>query len=284
MGLFDSYYDPNSYGSADGGLIDRLISQLQTQGQYQPAAAGFAPAPEQAAPIAVGNYQMPRVGTEAAFTPDPAAIPQNAQPAQGQMPPQMMQTQQPPLPSILQQPGNGLLDHLNAGFQNFANGNGLISGLINGATGFATGQRLDPMSQHQEILRSQYQSLIPILGEAKARLAVLNPDIGKIMLSEALSSKEQFKTLKDESGREVPVFVNDRDQTINGKSVAEWQKSQPAAGGLGNMDLTGKEYLASLPKSEANIVQGMVEGTIAPPSSFARQAYLGEPNRCREKL
>jgi hypothetical protein len=35
------------------------------------------------------------------------------------------------------------------------------------------------------------------------------------------------------------------------------------------MELTGKDYLASLPKAQANLVQQMVEGTIAPPSSFA---------------
>jgi hypothetical protein len=35
------------------------------------------------------------------------------------------------------------------------------------------------------------------------------------------------------------------------------------------MNLTGKEYLASIPVAQRGTVQGMVEGTIAPPSSFA---------------
>src|SRR5207247_4886312 len=62
-------------------------------------------------------------------------------------------------------------------------------------------------------------------------------------------------------------------QVLN-SSTGELKPIEPPAGndgasGLGNMDLTGKAYLASLPKAQANIVQQMVEGTIAPPSSFA---------------
>src|SRR5262249_27742618 len=40
-------------------------------------------------------------------------------------------------------------------------------------------------------------------------------------------------------------------------------------GGLGDMNKSGADYLATLPKDQANIVKGMAEGTIAPPSSFA---------------
>lgn len=35
------------------------------------------------------------------------------------------------------------------------------------------------------------------------------------------------------------------------------------------MDLTGADYLSTLPKAQANTVQMMVEGKLAPPSSFA---------------
>src|SRR5690349_270742 len=85
MGLFDGY-DFGPQGYSDGGsLISRLLSQLQTQGQYQPGAGypdaqpspldnaqwpyGPNGAPSQSYaqmqndPIAVGNYMMPRVGS-----------------------------------------------------------------------------------------------------------------------------------------------------------------------------------------------------------------------------
>jgi hypothetical protein len=200
MGLFDQYqFDQGNYGGG-GSLIDRLLSQLQTQGQYQPSQ-GFEPNPmdanaqmqPQASPIGIGDYQMPRVGSPAQFTPDPAAIPQNAQPAQGQFAPQASS-----LPEFLQPsgPGNNLL----AGLQSFGGNlqNGLISALVGGANGFATGQRNDPRGQQQQVLQAQYKALIPILGEQKAALAVLNPEIGKQLVAQATAGKQfGFTTLPD---------------------------------------------------------------------------------------
>src|SRR6185437_4523436 len=42
-----------------------------------------------------------------------------------------------------------------------------------------------------------------------------------------------------------------------------------SGGGLGDMSKTGAGYLATVPKQQAGILQGMVDGTIQPPSSFA---------------
>jgi hypothetical protein len=49
-------------------------------------------------PIAVGGYQMPRIGNPDQFQPQQAMIPPNAQPTQGQMQPQQMPAQQQQLP------------------------------------------------------------------------------------------------------------------------------------------------------------------------------------------
>src|SRR4051812_30317638 len=98
MGLLDSLFDQGNYGGQGGGLFDFLRQNQKQQDQYQPSA-GF---PRQAAPLAVGGYQMPRIGGASQFTPppqDPAALPQNAQPAQGQLP--MQPPQQQPLPPAL---------------------------------------------------------------------------------------------------------------------------------------------------------------------------------------
>ncbi len=94
MGLLDNlqfaHLNPN-LGGPGGGLLDFLrTTQMQNQ-QYQPGG-GFTPAapqPALAAPLDIGGYQMPRIGDMAQFTPppvDPAALPVNAQPAQGQLP------------------------------------------------------------------------------------------------------------------------------------------------------------------------------------------------------
>jgi len=87
MGILDSFFSPNAYGGQQGGLLDFLRTTQMQNDQYQPSQ-GFEPPPvtPQASPIAVGDYQMPRLGPQTAFASDPAAIPQNAQYAQGQLP------------------------------------------------------------------------------------------------------------------------------------------------------------------------------------------------------
>lgn len=100
MGLLDDLYLGHNanFGGQGGGLLDFLRTTQMQQGQYQPSA-GFGPNPmdasaqQQAAPMDIGGYQMPRIGSAQQFTPDQSAIPQNAQPTQGQM-----QPQQPPQP------------------------------------------------------------------------------------------------------------------------------------------------------------------------------------------
>ena len=89
------------------------------------------------------------------------------------------------LPEFLQPsgPGNNLLAGLQSFSGNLHNG-GLIGALISGANGLATGQRNDPQGQQQEVLRAQYKALIPILGEQRAALAVLNPEMGKALLQQ----------------------------------------------------------------------------------------------------
>lgn len=109
MGLLDYLFDNQTYAGA-GGLLSRLQPSLgqtpQSNGfdQSSPLDTAQWPygpvgAPQgDAGPISVGNYQMPRMGSMAQYTPmqsDPAALPQNAQPAQGQLP-QAPQPQESP--------------------------------------------------------------------------------------------------------------------------------------------------------------------------------------------
>jgi len=92
MGLLDNlYFGQNAnFGGQGGGLLDFLRTTQMQQENYQPSAGFPQPAnPQMASPIDIGGYQMPRIGEMAQFTPqqaDPAALPPNAQPTQGQMP------------------------------------------------------------------------------------------------------------------------------------------------------------------------------------------------------
>jgi hypothetical protein len=120
MGLFDSYFDPQTVLDESGGLFGRLRSLQQEQNQYLPGA-GFDQTPSvpqtpdygQTQNITIGGYQMPQFGR--------ADI----------------------APPLRQPPDFG--DRLSAGFQNWAHtpvGNPFAA-LANGIAGFGSGQRTD---------------------------------------------------------------------------------------------------------------------------------------------
>jgi hypothetical protein len=63
MGLFDGYFDPEQFGDG-GGLLGRLLSLQQQQGQYQPGA-GFdrmPSAPQTAPPEPTPRPYLPGYG------------------------------------------------------------------------------------------------------------------------------------------------------------------------------------------------------------------------------
>ena len=181
MGLFDDYFDPQQF-EAGGGLLGRLLSLQQMQGQYQPGQ-GFGP-----------PYGQPSEGDSAKVLQD--AIPQNRsiQPAaQGvpppaSQPPDYGQTQNIPIGNYLMPqfgraepppPVHGAPDfgdRLSAGFQSWARtpvGNPFAA-LANGITGFNSGQRTGQPTIPQEPL-SQDQARLPA-GPQNAGLAAVNPD------------------------------------------------------------------------------------------------------------
>lgn len=165
MGLLDSIFAQSNYGGQAGGLLDLLRQSQMQQEQYQPSA-GF---PGQTSPIGIGGYQMPRIGEQAQFTPppqDPAAIPQNAQPAQGQMP----QAQ----PSFGPQGENNFTTGLRA----LGNPGGAINKIADAVQGFATGQ--SPTQRNQTQLFEAYKAAG--LSPAQAYVAVLNPQLAGGMM------------------------------------------------------------------------------------------------------
>jgi len=165
MGLLDALYNQSTYGGQGGGLLDFLRQSQMQQDQYQPSA-GF---PGQASPIGVGGYQMPRIGDMAQFTPqqqDPAALPPNAQPAQGQLPQQA--------PAFGPQ-GEG---SFTAGMRALGNPGGLINKVADAVQGFSTGQS-PTQRQQSQLFQAYVQAGLP---PQQAMVAVLNPDLAKGMM------------------------------------------------------------------------------------------------------
>lgn len=296
MGLLDALFDQSSYGGQGGGLLD-LIRQSQAQNsQYQPAA-GFQPeappasfadrfnavpnapamfnpggrsfdsasfdpstyAPNQAQPIAVGSYQMPRVGDAGQYQPAQAALPPNAQPTQGQLPPQPQQQAAPQeLPPAFG--GTSYLERVNAG-------GGLIGSLLGDTT-------------QQKNLTAQYhairQGLIsngenPQSAASKAMVAVMNPEAAKTIIPELFTNREKYqKTGVDALGNEQYGFVNERDQTINGRPIGSEGGGQSAGGflapGVKSIDsgLTGADYLNQFSPEVKAAVENYVQGKSMP--------------------
>lgn len=144
-----------------------------------PTTAPVAPqAPQIATPQArasqvndmqIGGYSMPRFGTVADYTPQVTDVSAQSRAPQAQQ----QATQQAPqaLPPAFGGSGSALGRAFNP--------DGLIARL--------TGN--DSRSIAQQNLKAQYEALVPIVGQQKAMLAVLNPEAGKTILAQALEKK-----------------------------------------------------------------------------------------------
>lgn len=159
-GLLGSIFDPQLYANGSGGLLARLQPMVNAV----PQSTGF-PQTEQPNPIAVGDYQMPRVGNADLFQPQQVNTPPNAQPAQGQLQPQ------------------GFFDRLNAGFQSIGNGGSLI--------GAATGNYTDVPNQTQKFLISR--GFDPGL----ARAVTSDPRLLQAVLPQVLGTGGQTDDIKE---------------------------------------------------------------------------------------
>lgn len=298
MGLLDALFDPSTFSGSGGGLLDLIRQQNQYQPgfgdapaspqermaampgmppAYQPAPQSISPqnydpqtfAPNQAAPISVGSYQMPRIGAAPMFASAPdTTLPANALPTQGQLPPPSAPMVQPPqsqLPPAFGSEGGGFLDRL----KNIGNPDGLIAKL--------TGS--DTRSIAQQNLRAQFEATRQVLERGgvppqeaaqKAMLAALNPKAAETILNEALTNKEKYtQTGEDSFGNKQYGFVNERDQTINGKPIGAGEPSSAGsflAPGTKQIDssLTGGDYLKQFSPEVQAAVNNYIDGKSTP--------------------
>lgn len=160
-------------------------------------------------PIAVGNYQMPRIGNADLFEPQQVNTPANAQPAQSQ-------TQQQLPPAFGRNPA-GFFDQINNRLQSIGNGGSVIGAL--------TGTLTDPQSVAQQNLKAQYDALAPIVGQNKALLAILNSKAGESIFKGEFDNPKTVEGVIAERMRENKGGVNaglaDYAKFLQTKSQAE---------------------------------------------------------------
>jgi hypothetical protein len=307
MGLFDAY-DPNTYapGADQSGLIDRILASVAAAPTN--AGAGFpalpvnanaampaAPAPPptapQNAPIAVGDYQMPRIGS--GFLPD---YPQH-DPHTGETVAPMQQAAQPAALAA-PAPSSSIGDNLMTGFQNFQHGHNIVGSIVAAITGKRNDPLAEAQKQQQAQLQLQHAALVNAgLSPQEATIAVLNPDAGKALIAQKFGPQTVTSLghgyIADKSGKVTRAYTpeqNDNFVTVqtgeDGLGKKTFSKMNKATGemtpianasggdagggiGLGDMTKTGMEYLATIPPAQRGTVQAMLDGRLAPPGSFA---------------
>lgn len=300
MGLLDALLS-NDTG---GGLLDFLRPKQPTPdyGQAANIPVGNYMMPQFGSPSQNQSIATPQVN------PQPGAM-DGAQWPYGPMgaPSQAQAQAPPPQPAIggapaQPSPGPGLGDRLMASFQGFAHGGALLPALANGISGLATGQRTDKegvaQQQQAQVQNLTARALIAKGIDPQIAIAAVQPGNaeflktlvtqnfgpqtvtsigegyvtdknGKVTRAYTPEQKDNFgmvQTGEDGLGRKTFQKLNKATGDMTPISAAP---GSDTGGGLGDMSKTGPEYLATVPKAQAGIMQGMVDGTIQPPSSFA---------------
>jgi hypothetical protein len=253
-----------------------------------PVASATPQASAQPSPLDNAQYPYGPIGAPSQANAQMIA-PQPAIPSQ---PPVTAQpATQPPTP------GPGIGNNLMAGYENLRHGGGLIGSVV----AALTGQRNDPYG----VQLQQQQQAANLTARALVAKGV-NPQIA--LAAVAPGNTEFLKTLVTQTFGPQPVtplgqgYVADKNGNVRrayepddvnqvvqigespmgGKQYGIFNKgdgtikpynppggANAGSGGLGDMSKTGADYLATVPPAQRGILQGMIDGTIQPPSSFA---------------
>lgn len=253
----------------------RMMALVQPGTPSHTTTAPAAPQNDRAGPIAVGNYQMPRIGTSAQFTPaddGEEETPAAARPAAGVGGPGA-----PAAPAASMVDGFGA--HLNAGLQSFINTDrgGLFGRLANGIAGTISGQRTDPAGVALQLQGQGDNATAQALrgkgvDPATIQAAILSaragqPDMLKTLVMQHFGpDKFQHITRKDAfGGEEIGSFDPATGKTTFGRSEGGAAGASPngiLAPGVMKFDptLQGDAYLAQYSPDVQAMAKAYING------------------------
>lgn len=280
MGLFDGAFDPQAYGGQGiPGWLTSLLQNPQIAQSLSPSA-GFGPggsvdvSSRARTPDAMSSGLLPSIPSQtdregmAGYSPMSAPQfggaplqPQMQQPMQMPPPigmPQPPQQQPPAMPQPQSPQGPGFGDKMGAALSTLLTGPSLnVSGAAE-----AFGSGVTP--QNQTIRALTKQGLDPDTAAVVAR----NPQLLSQVLQQTLGTKVTFGVIgKDKFGNDIHGFINTAKGTTTPANAGEANALKQDAGADPN--LTGKAFLDTLDKPEADQVKAIVEGRLTPPGSFA---------------
>lgn len=241
MGLFDSYqFSPQAYQGQNGGLLD-LIRQYQQMPSAQQGPSGIL----NDGPVPYPVFGQPDAQQD-------AILPQNAQPASGQIPPQYQQAMQ-------QQPQQG------GGFLESIRDNGILGSLLGGgSSNNVTVRALMARGLDQDSARAAAKNptmlaqLVPQLYETKA------PTLQETG-TDPLTGQKSFSQYDARRGTLTPISGGAQGGVAGGGFLAN---------GVGQVDsgLTGDAYLKQFSPEVQAAVTNYVGGKTMPTGN-ARQGF-----------
>ena len=235
----------------------------------------FAGVPVQPAPepppaprmLGIGGYQMPQVGSAADYTPPATDFSSQTR----QTPPM----QAPPSPPAQAEQGIG--GKALTGLQSFLNGGGLISAI----RGAADGKRTDPVGIAQQNQQAQYEALVPILGPQRARLAITNPEAGKILMAQALEKQQPtFGVIGEgDGGGKAYGFIDPTKKQVTPYTAPGSTEDKGIAGPDGKIILypegvDKKTFRNEITRINADVAAGKKTGEQATAEIFANKMEL----------
>ncbi len=268
MGLFDAF-NPDNYDGGQG-LLARLIPNALFQNAPSAGLPQMAGTPNygQTSNVNIGGYQMPQFGR--APTQDLAALPQNAMPTQGQLPPQQAPVQD--------SGGPGFGDRLMAGLGGFTNAGGPLQAIGNLVTGLATGQRMDPQGMALQQQQATYQSLIGSgVPKNLALAAALNPEVLKTIAPAYFDTKPQLQETGQDplTGQKNFAIYRPNQGTLTPVGSAAASGNNSSGGSMGTLQqaiqagVKGEDLYQHLPTGMAPVIKAMIEGRQPVPSTQA---------------
>lgn len=168
-------------------------------------------APAAASPIAVGNYQMPRIGPTAAFTPAPAAAPAPVNPISTSSP-------------------NTVGDRLKTSLQSATSGGGLIGGIASLFDGKLHG------SQAQRLVQQNmtFQALTKAGVDPQVAQAAMQPGNGELLKSLFTQlSQGRHTTQTDKDGNLFDIGPDGKMTSVLAAQKDNWVPFQSGEDGMG---------------------------------------------------